>query len=348
MIRYRYLMLCAVLLILTGASSAGEVAVPAGMTPEQYLDSISMNQGACDKQRSCDGWAVVAPPRPGASSELWRTCRERVYEDSTCKCWRVKCTDFREVVWKYGTGNCPEPPTGPDHGCTRLYEEDCSRPSERVCIKEDDDDGDCQLQQTDSNISGIGGGTELTTVNTECGNNSPILIDVAGNGFAMTDAANGVHFDLDSDGRPEHLSWTAAAADDAFLAVDRNGNGIIDNGRELFGNFAPQFASPDPNGFLALLVYDQPADGGNGDGVIDARDRLFALLRLWQDSNHDGISQASELQPLEASGIGALELTYKTSKQRDEHGNLFKYRAKIDRRGTTAAHWAWDVYLVTH
>ena len=120
----------------------------------------------------------------------------------------------------------------------------------------------------------------------------PLALDLAGNGFSTSGLGRPVRFDLDADGRMDSIS--VPTGDDALLALDRNGNGRIDDGRELFGD---QHGAA--NGFAELARFDD-----NGDGRIDAADAVFDTLRLLRFDTQG----RQQLQTLDEAGVAAIDL----------------------------------------
>jgi Ca2+-binding RTX toxin-like protein/pimeloyl-ACP methyl ester carboxylesterase len=132
----------------------------------------------------------------------------------------------------------------------------------------------------------------------------PLILDLDGDGLETVgiDTAAPILFDHDGDGVKTANGWIKG--DDAFLVLDRNGNGVIDSGRELFGDTTPLVAgSTAADGFAALAQEDT-----NDDGLVNASDTRFASLRLWRDANQDGLSQADELVTFAAQNITALKV----------------------------------------
>ena len=200
--------------------------------------------------------------------------------------------------------------------------------------------GTCTAQCAPPDTSG--GGTD-----TQCpGYCCPLIVDFGDKGYDLTSSAEGVSFDIDNDGVAEAISWTAAGAADAFLALDRNGNGTIDSGAELFGAATEQRASDKPNGFAALALFDTADRGGNGDGVISAQDGVWSSLLLWVDRSHDGIAQSDELAPVAASGLNVLLLDVKEAQRRDRHGNRYLYRSSALAEGGLRKIDVVDVFFV--
>jgi len=174
---------------------------------------------------------------------------------------------------------------------------------------------------------------------------SPIIIDTRNQGFHLTSLKDGVKFTFD--GALLQTSWTDPAYENAWLALDRNGNGKIDDASELFGDLPPPPPSKDRNGYKALAVFDDPRNGGNGNGKIDPGDAIWPSLRLWIDRNHDGISQPSELISLSEAGIFSIDLHYTLSEQEDKYGNVFRYAANIQDKYGPADPISYDVLLMT-
>ena len=189
----------------------------------------------------------------------------------------------------------------------------------------------------------------MVCFNRVCGY-TPVVLDPAGDGVALTSGAGGVLFDFDGDGRREKFAWTATGSDDAWLALDRNGNGRVDDGSELFGTSTVQPEAPpgtERHGFLAFPVSARPEQGRNWDGMIDAADAVWPSLWLWRDANHDGLSEPRELHTLPSLGAESLSLDHRESRRRDRHGNQFRCRAKVyGAGGRDLGRWAYDVFLV--
>jgi hypothetical protein len=180
---------------------------------------------------------------------------------------------------------------------------------------------------------------------------SPIILDLDGTGFDLSSAADGVWFTLSQGSTDKYqIAWLKRGSGNAWLVLDRNGNGTIDDLSELFGNETQQPAPPSGesrNGFAALDVFDHPDHGGNGDGWITKEDSIFESLRVWRDDNHDGLSQTEELHTLDSVGVQAISLKYSLSKRVDAFGNDFRYKAVIsDSVRSLTNKTAFDVFLM--
>ncbi len=123
----------------------------------------------------------------------------------------------------------------------------------------------------------------------------PLVVDLDGDGIELTTIVDGVNFDMRADGSPQAVAWVGS--DDAFLVLDRNDNGKIDSGAELFGNTERDYA----DGFEDLAALDS-----NNDGLMTPQDAQFAALLLWRDANADGLSTSDELTPVSSLGIDRI------------------------------------------
>lgn len=157
-----------------------------------------------------------------------------------------------------------------------------------------------------------------------CPDPSPLLIDLSADGIEMSSAEDGALFDINGRKSMFWLGWPLSA-DDAWLALDRNNNGLIDDGSELFGNTRMlQSGTNARHGYEVLAELD-----ANSDGVVDTHDPDFGRLVLWGDSNRDGVCAPLELVPVFAAGIRALSLKFVESGEVDKHGNRFALQAPV-------------------
>jgi hypothetical protein len=155
---------------------------------------------------------------------------------------------------------------------------------------------------------------------------SPIVINLSDGPWKLTGPDAPVLFDIDADGVRNRITWTGRGEPLGFLALDRNDNGLVDSGSELFGTSTVlRNGVRARNGFDALREFDS-----NGDGVIDAGDHIWSELLLWVDANHDGVSQQHEIAALRThADIVALGTVYGLVQRRDCFGNTFRYMSRL-------------------
>jgi len=153
---------------------------------------------------------------------------------------------------------------------------------------------------------------------------SPIVIDFDGDGISTLALSTSIFFDLDNDGFKESTSWLDGS--DGLLALDVNGNGLIDSGAELFGNnFDFNSVSDFDNGFDALNYFD-----GDADGLITNADAVYDELIVWFDRNNDGVSQSYELSSLSSLAISSIDLAYTNNDLVfDVNGNQYKQFSSV-------------------
>ena len=171
---------------------------------------------------------------------------------------------------------------------------------------------------------------------------SPIVLDLNGNGTVDTKSlGDGAYFDHNNDGFKIKTGWVGEG--DGLLVRDLDGNGIIDNGSELFGsNTYLKNGKKASNGFVALAELDE-----NKDGRIDENDTAWNSLRVWVDRNGDGVADAGELLSMKEAGVAALNTEYTNGRTTDENGNRHLQEGMFIRdNGTTGA--MNDIWFVTN
>jgi trimeric autotransporter adhesin len=159
-----------------------------------------------------------------------------------------------------------------------------------------------------------------------CHDGSPLILDLEGDGFWGTGPEDPTWFDLDGDGERELITWNHRHSNDGFLWLDRNGNGEVDGGPELFGDAtALPSGKTAANGFEALAAFDAAGQGGDGDEVITAADAVWNDLEIWIDADADGMLDPGESSPLGRWSILGISLAYLDSDEFDGNGNRHKY-----------------------
>lgn len=185
-----------------------------------------------------------------------------------------------------------------------------------------------------------GSGEACNGIQCEPKGSSPIIVNLTDGPWTMSGPDDPVSFDIDADGTADRITWTGRGESLAFLALDRNGNGAIDGGAELFGT-ATRLVSGGvaANGFEALIELD-----ANGDGLINSSDPVWGRLILWTDEDHDGVSGSGEMRAIGSSGVAGLGTRYREARRIDRNQNQFRYMGLLVLEGGSQRPY-YDVFF---
>lgn len=178
----------------------------------------------------------------------------------------------------------------------------------------------------------------------------PLIIDLGQDGLHLGPAGHTVNFDMAGTGIAIEMQWVKPNGNEAFLVMDKNGNGIVDDGTEMFTNYGYLILEDRTadNGFVELAQYDNLNLGGNDDAYIDANDEIWSRLSLWLDINADGISTPNEMLSLEDAELTRLgAIAKENSGRRDEAGNVIPLWAWVFNDNATGnkKHKMYDVFF---
>jgi hypothetical protein len=277
--------------ILTAAAdaSAGFVQanpICAGYAPADLARQVDLSQAELNRKAGLDE----------GMRQAYEALRVRLVNTWEC----IACTCFPVGQWQLDA-----------HGCSNVLVTDGV-----VCFNNEDIEG--RSVTTADDVCQLSAGGVNTVPPDQCTSapplGDPLVLDVSGAGLAVS--TRRVPFDLADTG--EAALVPVLGAGNALLVLDRDANGRIDSGAELFSNASACGARRCRDGIEALAALD-----ANADGVIDARDAAFRHLRLWFDDDADGLSRPAELLSLEEAGIGAITLAASAVRPRmDQAGNL--------------------------
>ncbi|MEM9219436.1 MAG: Ig-like domain-containing protein [Cyanobacteria bacterium P01_F01_bin.150] len=151
---------------------------------------------------------------------------------------------------------------------------------------------------------------------------TPIALDLNGDGVQTLSIDDGVMFDMLNTGTAVNTGWISG--EDAFLAIDNDGDGLISSRAELFGG------AQVGDGFAKLASFDS-----NGDGLVNESDAQFGEMKLWQDANENGVTDPGELVSLESAGITDLNTAYTNVFSTDAQGNIHGEHSTAVKNGST-------------